>query len=192
MKNKFILISTATLLIAVLIILLTINNYSTKKQPVNKISVVPTKLVTISGISYKNNYYSIKYPDTYNIEKKQYATSKEYPSILSNVELKNKIGNIISITVSENFLHLSLDNALGNGPALSYIKNYIKNKTLHKIVLSNSNAIAVENLSAGQTGPTDDCIIIKGNKIYQIVLSPSDEKSKNEYKSIIQSLYIID
>ncbi len=99
-------------------------------------------------------------------------THSSYESY-SLIELKSN-ENQIDIAIANNTFGYKLNELIGNGPFLSYTEDIINRGNLSNIKINGVDAIRVDNIPAGQAGVTSDILFIKRNKIYQIVLSPSN------------------
>jgi hypothetical protein len=141
--------------------------------------------------TYENSYFRIKVPSSYTYEEKSLAISKDYPNILSYVEFKTEDG-FINIAVANNYKKLTLENALGSGPMLSYVQDFLVGKEIQKIVVDDIPAIMVKDIPTGMAGTGADLIIIRNQNIYQIVLSPRLKSNKQVFDQILSTFKFLE
>lgn len=144
---------------------------STSQTP----TVIPTVDPTSDWQTYTNEDlgFSILYPENYLYKGVEAGVTHSPYESYSLIELKSN-ENQIDIAVANNTLGYKLNELIGNGPFLSYTEDIINRGNLSNIKIDGVDAIRVDNIPAGQAGVTSDILFIKRNKIYQIVLSPSD------------------
>lgn len=141
--------------------------------PVLPTDIPPTNQVdpTAHWKTYANKSFSIKYPDRFKVEERKTVPSQLYSKIHASV-IFTDADTAITITVAKNTQNYTLENALGNGPSLRYAKSLMTGKKVRNISVDNTNAVMIEDISAGQNGTARDLVMIKDNKMYQLTLAP--------------------
>lgn len=149
---------------------------------------------TANWKTYTNSQYSFsfKYPPSYSYKANHVATSPNYPEIKFALRIDSQ-ESTIELTLARNYKKFTLENALGYGPNLAYIDNFLKGKAINKLKVDGLDAIMVNSISAGQAGTATDLIILKGEDIYQITLSPYSvsKNAADDFMRIISSFKFI-
>jgi hypothetical protein len=200
MKNK--LIHSKIIILGVFIlVLICIGLLVKQSQTPQTISQVDSKEVAspVSSNSqittYKGQGITFNYPPGFVIKEDTTATSPEYPqgnkviNLYSADQLKNnETIPTITIGLAENSKNLTLDNALGGGPYLSYTDDFLKGKELKKIKVGGEEAVVVDLTNVGQAGdPMKDLIVIKDKKIYQLVLNIVNDQTLMIWDQVLGS-----
>lgn len=152
------------------------------------ISVSPTPTVdpTASWKTYTSlkGGYSIKYSKDYREFNNQNDTGF---SILHSDTQFAMESFTISIRVVTNSKGLTLENALGNGPLMQYIPEFLEPNKTKKITIDRNNAIRADNLNVGQAGNLTDIILIRGDLLYHIVASPLGTEGLAQFDQILST-----
>ena len=127
---------------------------------------------TANWETYAGDGYNLKYPGDYTAAPVAFVSSPNYSSGTS-VKFQN-MNSSITVTESINSQNLTLANALGNGPELSYAQSFLSGKTIQNYSIGGVPGVGVENISAGQSGIALDVIWIKNGRIYQATTSSSE------------------
>lgn len=160
-------------------------NVTTSPQPSPTLSQTSSPDPTANWKTYTTEEFSIKYPPSYAYQMVELVAPKDYPDIKS-VRFDTSSGTIY-VTTTKNYLNLTTDNALGNGPQLSYISDYLKGKDIKKFKVDGADAVMVDEVSAGQAGSTSDLIIIRGNTLIQITLSEVNPTDLSNLQKILST-----
>jgi hypothetical protein len=132
----------------------------------------PTPDPTANWKTYTGADFTIKYPADYSVIPSSYVSSSNYPN--GSLVTFQSTTSAITITESDNSRHLTTANALGNGPGLSYTKDFLTGKIIQSFFVDAVAGVGVENIAAGQSGTEFDTIWINNGKIYQATTSTKD------------------
>ncbi|MBI2029953.1 hypothetical protein HYT02_06045 [Candidatus Gottesmanbacteria bacterium] len=140
-------------------------------------TVIPTIDSRINWKTYTNTDlgFSIQYPEDYLYEEIDAGVTHSPYTSYSLIDLQGN-GNKIEIAVAENDNNYSLDKIIGNGPLLSYSKDILDNENVNNIEVDGVEALRIDNIPVGLAGIRSEILFIKKNKIYQIILVPSEAK----------------
>lgn len=147
---------------------------------------------TASWKTYKNAYFSARYPQSSTFEELNPIPGPTYPKVLSYVKYRDLAGGVVYVSVAENFKNLSLDKILGQGPSLSYLDTYLAGKLIQRVRIDNNEAVLVENVEGigpGDSGLKFDLITIKDNKVFQLY---SFDLSYKDFQQILSTFKFTD
>ena len=119
--------------------------------------------------------FSFKHPQVYSInEKINPLASQDYVESYGTITIspsEKTLNGTIAITSAKTNKTLTQDNILGNGPNLSYLKDFLKNKLIKNIVIGGIPGVMVKDIPVGPgDSNASDTIVIKGNIVYQIIV----------------------
>jgi hypothetical protein len=125
--------------------------------------------------------FTIKYPPGYSAKEIEFVRSPEYSSgYMYNF---TKDTSLITFSVADNVLGLTLKSALGKGPNVRYSNDLLSGKSTFQLTVDGQEALGVKNLLVGQFGYANDVVWIKDNNIYQ-----ANTYTEADYDTLVQIL----
>ena len=161
---------------------------STTQQP----NLTPDE--TLTWETYRaTGKYEIKYPlEYYSVRSSLSIVSVDWPGVVTfepNDIFSRKqpfaITHTIDIAISANTNKLDLSNYeefFGNGAIIKYTREFVDPMKIKKITLGGVEALRLDNLPAGQSGITSHIIVLRDDKIYEIVVSPQGSTGDGEVR----------